>query len=142
MSLSYLSFPIVASHKYDSVREFTKAIKDYKPLGSGMYVCSSYDEGKEMLLDINASYYGTKPESTVRINVVKKDSSLSKLVETSNITVLYDKSLMRKTSVTKKDIQIHDIIGNQVEFVGFNSNIHGHRTQRRGQSAHRSTLLL
>lgn len=122
MSLSYLSFPIVASHKYDSARDFANAIKDYKPLGSGMYVCSSYEAGKEMLLDINDSYYGTKPESTVRINVVKKDSSLSKLVETSNITVLYDKSLMRKTSVTKKDIQIHDIIGNQVEFVGFNSN--------------------
>lgn len=121
ISLSYLSFPIVASHKYNSASEFARTTEDYSPLGSGMYVCSSYDHGKEMILDINEKYYGTKPESSVRVNVVKKDSSLSKLVETSNITVLYDKSLMRKTSVTKKDIKIQDITGNQVEFVGFNT---------------------
>lgn len=120
LSLAYLSFPIVAEHKYKSVSAFKKD-EDFAPFGSGMYKCTSYEAGKSMMLESNEGYYGNKPKSKVRVNIIKKDSSLSKLVETSNITVLYDKSLMRKTLITKKNIKIDDIVGNQVEFIAFNN---------------------
>ncbi len=121
ISLADLSFPIVAEHKYKSVYSFVNDDTDFEPFGSGMYKYDSYEPGDYLMLAVNDKYYGTQPISKVRINIVKRDASLTKLLETSNISILYEKSLMRQTKITKKDIKINDITGNQVEFVGINT---------------------
>ncbi len=121
ISLADLSFPIVAEHEYKSVYSFVNDDTDFEPFGSGMYKFDSYEPGDYLMLDVNDEYYGTKPISKVRVNIVKRDASLTKLLETSNISILYEKSLMRQAKITKKDIKINDIVSNQVEFVGINT---------------------
>lgn len=120
VSLSYLTFPIVPKDEYKSVNSFKQAKDDFEPIGSGMFEYKSFDKSKELLLDINKSYYGEKAVSSVRVNVIKESSNRTKMTEASNLTVFVDKSADRATKITKKGIKIENFVGNEVEFIGFN----------------------
>ncbi len=121
-SLSYLSFPILPEHKFDSAYSVKTETEDFKPIGSGMFKYVSYDATKEMKLKKNDTYYGKKANSDLRIRVVKANSNRTKMAETSNITAFLDERANRVTKITKKNIKIKNFISNQVEFIGFNFN--------------------
>lgn len=122
MSLSYLSFPILPEHKFDSTYDLKSDTEDFKPVGSGMFKFKSYDATKEMKLSKNENYYGEKAVSDLRIRVVKASSNKTKMAETSNITVFFDKRANREAKITKKDIKIKNFVSNQLEYIGFNFN--------------------
>lgn len=121
MSLAYLDFPILPKHKYLSPESLKRNVENFVPWSSGIYHCTTYDELKGMKLIVNDKYYGKKAKSNLDIKIVREGGSKTHMVESSNISVLIDKSLERSGNINKKGIKIHNFKSNNLEFIGFNT---------------------
>lgn len=119
-SLCQLDFPILSSGEYDSYYDVKEDKEEFKPIGTGIYKVSSYDKDKELTLKANDAYYGENASNTVRVKIFKKGSNFIRMTESSNLSVYVDKSEDRETKISKKNIEIADYAGNQIEFIGFN----------------------
>lgn len=120
-SLDDLTFPIVSSSQYNSIREFLSD-ENFKPVGTGEYMVSSYDSYKDLVLVPNKTYFGNVPSKNVIVQIIPDKNNLANLIENETITCYLDKGSERKTMVTDNNLKMYDILSNEVEFIYFNTS--------------------
>jgi len=120
MALDLLTFPILPKHKFSSA-DSVKSIKDdFKPVGTGPYRYEKYDDTSYLKLEPYDDYYGEKAKNDITFSIIRGEKNLNKLVESSNLSLLFSKDPERETKITKKGIKTVNFPANEVEYIGFN----------------------
>lgn len=120
-SLDILTFPIVPSAGYSTPYQFVTDTDGFKPVGTGMYMYSSYDYLKKLKLKPNKDYYADEVTNKIQVNILPDASYKSSLTEINEVTCYIDKSTDRYSIVKDKKLNMYDMISGQVEFVVFNT---------------------
>lgn len=122
MQLARLTFPILPSHRYDSVSDLLSSKSSFKPVGSGQYKYKSYEETNKLKLVPYSDYYGEKAQSDVTFSVMpNRDSDTAiNLLESSTISCLISSSETRDADIQKSSVSIVDFPSSQMEMIGFN----------------------
>ncbi|PWL94701.1 MAG: hypothetical protein DBY08_02380 [Clostridiales bacterium] len=121
-SLDSLVFPILPKKEYKSAAALIKETDDFIPIGTGMYKYSSYDALKELKLDANESFFGTKAQNSINIKILPEKSMASNMMEIDAVTCYTDIGSDRKSLVEDKNFVMYDMISNDVDFIVFNTD--------------------
>lgn len=120
IDLGCLTFPILPEHKYASINDLKTVDDKFKPVGTGKYKFSSYDNTRKLVLKKNSEYFGEKAMSDISFEVIDDDENLVRLVESSNISCADLTDFDRETKITKKNIEIENYQTPDLVFVGYN----------------------
>ncbi len=120
MSMNSLTFPIVPEHVFDSVSDALAPDADFIPIGTGQYSCKSYSKTDKLSLVANEEYFGKKAKNNVTFEIIPQRATMYSLLEAGSVSLLVSRDPARKTTITKKGIDIVDFPSNQVEYIGYN----------------------
>ncbi len=110
MSMNSLTFPIVPEHVFDSVSDALAPDADFIPIGTGQYSCKSYSKTDKLSLVANEEYFGKKAKNNVTFEIIPQRATMYSLLEAGSVSLLVSRDPARKTTITKKGIDIVDFL--------------------------------
>ena len=121
-SLDALVFPILPRNEYKSASALIKETDNFIPVGTGMYKYSSYDSLKELKLEANESFFGTRAQNSISIKIMPEKSMAPNMLEIGSVTCYTDIGSDRKSLVEDKELVMYDMVSNDVDFIVFNTD--------------------
>lgn len=123
-AIENLTFPILPAHKYKNAGDLIASVGNFKPMGTGPYSVSLWEEGKEMVLSGNPNYKGAIPKNTLIFKYMPQKENALNLFSIKEINLTYLREIDRDTLIENKDVEIIPFTSSEVEVIGFNFN-HG-----------------
>ena len=125
-----LVFPILPSHKYSRPSDLARDTSNYIPMGTGPYIISDMEEGKQITLSGNLNYRGTVPKNILLFKFMPNKEEAVNLFDVGEINLAFLRAINRNTLVEDKVVKMVSFPSNEVEVLGFNFS-HG-ALQNRG----------
>lgn len=119
-ALENLMFPILPSHKYKRPGDLAKDEAGFIPMGTGPYLISDLETGKQITLSPNPDYRGAVPENTLQFKFIPKKEEAVNLFHIGEMDLTYLKDINRNTLVEDKVVKMVPFLSNEVEVLGFN----------------------
>jgi peptide/nickel transport system substrate-binding protein len=121
-NLEAFIFPVLPAHRYKKPKDVMSAHK-WSPIGTGPYELNKYEQGKEILLKLNGSYWGNIPYiENIHVKIRSKKEEIVKSFETKDVDLL--RAIDREWNRFDEDEQlsIHPYITQKYNFIAVNHN--------------------
>lgn len=119
-ALENLMFPILPSHKYKRPGDLSKDSKNFIPMGTGPYLISHIEAGKQITLSGNPYYRGTVPENTLQFKFMPNKEEAVNLFDIGEVNLAFLRDINRDTLVEDKVVKMVSFPSNEAEVLGFN----------------------
>jgi len=120
VSLDQLTFPVLPEHRYSDIYYSKTPEDDFRPVGTGPYEYKKFSEAAYLELGAYQDYHGQKAQNSIKFIVLSNRDNANRLVESSNISVLFSKEAGRAAKISKKNMDTVDFPANEVEYIGYN----------------------
>ncbi len=112
-ALDNLVFPVVEEGEYSTS---AKSI----PVGSGPYVCKSFDRTSSLKLSPNKAYFGDVPTNKLRFDLVREHDAVTSMITADALTASIEETQDASLDASYKGLQCAPVCSPEMEFVGFN----------------------
>ena len=119
-SVANLTFPIIPSGTAKKAAAVQSVTDDFVPVGTGPYMVSATDPGKQITLVGNPEYEGTVPKNTLLIKYIPSKEEAVNLFDVREYNMTFLKEGDRDAILSEIDAKVHSFPSNEAEFLGFN----------------------
>lgn len=119
-NIEALTFPVLPAHRYNKPKDVMTAHK-WSPIGTGPYKLNKYQQGKEILLSLNESYWGKLPYiENIHVKIRSKKEEIVKSFETKDVDLL--RAIDREWNRFGEDenLSIYPYITQKYNFIAIN----------------------